>query len=75
MSHSDKMGVSRLLTSYGGGPDQRSQLLNDRACICVPHLKEGNGSFRTFIEGDDLFDAMIAAMQISSRMSTRVMIA
>lgn len=62
MSHSDKNGACRLLPSQGGGSDQRLRLLNDRDSICVPHLREGKGSFRVFTEGDDLNDAMIAAI-------------
>ena len=62
MSHSDKNGACRLLPSQGGGSDQRLRLLNDRDSICVPHLREGKGSFRIFTEGDDLYDAMIAAI-------------
>lgn len=42
--------------------DQHLRLLNDRDSICVVRLKEGKGSFRVFTEGDDLYDAMIAAI-------------
>jgi len=34
----------------------------DRACICVPRLKEGKGSFSLFTEGDDLYDAMLESI-------------
>lgn len=38
-----------------------------RAAICVPELREGRGAFRLFVEGDDLFDAMIAAIGNAER--------
>lgn len=34
-----------------------------RAAICIPELREGRGGFRLFVEGDALFDAMIAAIE------------
>ena len=34
-----------------------------RSAICVPELGEGHGAFALFIEGDVLFDAMIAAIE------------
>lgn len=33
------------------------------AAICVPELGEGRGAFQLFVEGDALFDAMIAAIE------------
>ncbi|WP_255005696.1 phosphatidylserine/phosphatidylglycerophosphate/cardiolipin synthase family protein [Roseovarius sp. M141] len=37
------------------------------ASLCVPELREGRGAFRLFVEGDALFDAMIAAIENARR--------
>ncbi|MDF1856367.1 phosphatidylserine/phosphatidylglycerophosphate/cardiolipin synthase family protein [Pseudooceanicola sp.] len=34
-----------------------------RQAICVPNLGEGRGAFQLFVEGDALFDAMLAAIE------------
>lgn len=38
-------------------------VLRDRACICVPRLREGRGSLRLFTEGDALYRAMLGAIE------------
>lgn len=38
-------------------------IARDRASICVPDLREGRGTFRLFVEGDTLYDAMITAIE------------
>jgi cardiolipin synthase len=43
--------------------EQQAVTAKARAAICVPALREGRGAFRLFIEGDDLFDTMIAAIE------------
>ncbi len=44
--------------AHGGAPPCAPA----RAAICVPELREGRGAFQLFVEGDILFDAMIAAI-------------
>ena len=61
------VGPSRLFRAHGCETDQSARISCDRACICVPHLKEGKGSFRLFTEGDDLYDAMIAVIDSARR--------
>lgn len=39
------------------------QVARDRAWVCVPSLREGRGAFRLFTEGDELYDAMITAIE------------
>lgn len=40
-----------------------SRIAGDRACICLPQLRRGKGSFQLFVEGEDLYDAMIPAIE------------
>lgn len=37
------------------------------ATTCVPELREGRGAIRLFVEGDTLYDAMIAAIENARR--------
>ena len=49
-----------------GGPRtarSRAEIAGERAWICVPSLHEGHGAFRLFTEGDELYDAMISAIE------------
>ena len=50
-------GISRKAT----GVSRSSK--HARAAMCVPDLGEGEGTFRLFVEGDVLFDEMIAATE------------
>jgi cardiolipin synthase len=43
------------------------QIAGERARICVPSLREGHGAFRLFTEGDELYDAMIGAIEGAQR--------
>ncbi|WP_137390387.1 phospholipase D-like domain-containing protein [Rhodoligotrophos defluvii] len=45
-----------------GGAARQAEIARDRAWICLPELREGRGAFRLFVEGDDLYDAMVAAI-------------
>lgn len=47
--------------------EQQAVTAEARAAICVPSLLGGRGAFQLFIEGDDLFDAMIAAIEGAKR--------
>lgn len=47
--------------------NQHVRISYDRACMCVPQLREGKGSFRLFTEGDDLYEAMLAAISDAQR--------
>lgn len=46
-------------------------VVEGRTCLCVPLLKEGPGAFELFVEGDDLYEAMIAAIE-AARKSVRL---
>ncbi|WP_295039479.1 phosphatidylserine/phosphatidylglycerophosphate/cardiolipin synthase family protein [Sulfitobacter sp.] len=54
-------GISRKAT----GVSRSSK--HARAAMCVPDLGEGEGTFRLFVEGDVLFDEMIAAIERATR--------
>lgn len=54
-------GISRNATGVTRSSKQA------RAGICVPVLGEGEGTFRLFVEGDALFDEMIAAIERATR--------
>ena len=41
------------------------ELAEQRAKICVPSLQEGQGAFQLFTEGDELYDAMISAIEVA----------
>lgn len=41
----------------------QGEMAGDRARICLPSLREGHGAFRLFTEGDELYDAMISAIE------------
>ncbi|WP_339647380.1 phospholipase D-like domain-containing protein, partial [Jannaschia helgolandensis] len=50
--------------SSSHAPRQNSVTLPQaRQAICVPNLGEGRGAFQLFVEGDALFDAMLAAIE------------
>jgi cardiolipin synthase len=53
----------------GHRPTVRSSadIAGERAWICVPSLREGHGAFQLFTEGDDLYDAMISAIERAQR--------
>jgi cardiolipin synthase A/B len=53
----------QLTRGRRGGADRRSEIQRDRAWICVPNLHEGRGTFRLFVEGDPLYDAMLTAIE------------
>jgi len=38
-------------------------IARERACICLPQLRDGRGTIRLFVEGDRLYDAMLAAIE------------
>src|SRR5690606_19565561 len=42
-----------------------AEVAHDRTRICVPALRAGRGAFRLFVEGDELYDAMIEAIERS----------
>jgi cardiolipin synthase len=41
---------------------RQADITSERARICVPSLREGRGAFRVFTEGDELYDAMVDAI-------------
>jgi cardiolipin synthase len=41
---------------------READIASGRAQFCVPSLREGRGTFRVFIEGDELYDAMFDAI-------------
>ena len=43
--------------------EDRPSLAEARTAICVPRLGDARGAFQLFVEGDVLFDAMIAAIE------------
>ena len=43
-------------------PQRQAEIARDLALICLPSLREGRGAFHLFVEGDDLYDAMIAVI-------------
>lgn len=44
-----------------------TDIAGERASICVPLLHEGHGTFQLFTEGDELYDAMISAIEGAER--------
>src|SRR3546814_2654127 len=50
----------------GGRPctaGSRVEIAGECAWFCVPSLHEGHGTFQLFTEGDELYDAMISAIE------------
>ena len=56
-----KLAVDRC----GSGRD--AEIGRDRAWICVPELRQGRGAFRLFVEGDELYTAMVTAIERAER--------
>lgn len=46
---------------------RQSDVASERAQICVPLLREGRGAFHVFTEGDELYDAMVGAIEGAQR--------
>lgn len=45
------------------GTKQQAEIARDGAWMCIPALDEGRGAFRLFVEGDELYEEMVAAIE------------
>ena len=61
----DPVGGKLAVDRSGSARD--AQIGRDRAWICVPELRQGRGAFRLYVEGDELYTAMIAAIEQAER--------
>ena len=64
---SDQSSPLRGRAPDRGDAARQTEIARDRAQICVPELREGRGAFRLFVEGDDLYDAMVTAIERAER--------
>lgn len=55
--------VQRNAASEKDGTNQQADIARDRTSICVPALDEGRGAFSLFVEGDELYDEMVWAIE------------
>ncbi|MEC5325101.1 phospholipase D-like domain-containing protein [Aurantimonas sp. A3-2-R12] len=50
-----------------GSLARQVEIERERSTICVPELREGRGTFLLFVEGDELYDVMIKAIESAER--------
>ena len=50
-----------------GSLARQVEIERERSTICVPELREGRGAFLLFVEGDELYEVMIKAIESAER--------